>query len=627
MSQRSASPADSSFDNETADLARMADLVLSRTISGASQQRPKSRQSVASAASEASDLVDLTRSEPSSSSLAQLSPSQSIDPLFAAAAPPGLTRSTSRATEHSIPISAVQEEEEENNDEEVEEAPKTGRTSPASSYRELPPPASASRPLLLTSISSWAADNAYEDDTEDSISLKEKIEDGQAGSIALAGEGLGVAPVHYPPSAHVDHEKQSKSSLPSPVSSEAEVAPPPDGGLKAWLTVLGGWLILFSTFGYVNAFGVFQSYYKEYVFQDHSESDISWIGSVQLCLTLSMALVAGPLFDKGRFRLLVAVGSALWIASVFLIPEASEFWHAMLIQGVMGGIGCGLLFLPSMSIQSHWFAKKRNLAIGIVASGSSLGGIAFPIMLNKLFANRDVGFSAGVHDTGYLVAACLVIANLIMSPNPARKLIQKPPPAPFKQLFSAPYTFLIIGATLLNFGLWFPNFYIQVYGQANGLDTNLSFYLLAIFNAGSFGGRTIPNLIADRTGPFLVQCICCLSAGILLFFMKLCTDAASIVVFAALYGFLSGGFISLVSPVIVSMSDHLSEIGLRQGIAFLAVAGAAVGGNPIAGKLLAQNHNDFVHPIIFSAVMLTAGGSILSVGCFFLMKQKKTWRV
>jgi hypothetical protein len=41
---------------------------------------------------------------------------------------------------------------------------------------------------------------------------------------------------------------------------EAGVVPPagppaftvPDGGLEAWLVVVGGWLAMFSTFGYVN---------------------------------------------------------------------------------------------------------------------------------------------------------------------------------------------------------------------------------------------------------------------------------------------------------------------------------------------------------------------------------------
>ncbi|GAA5931316.1 hypothetical protein JCM10213_000274 [Rhodosporidiobolus nylandii] len=586
MSQRAQSPADSFFSSTTANLvSTMPDEQLHRTLSGASAataQRPVSRQS---------SLVEV---DTSSSSAAPISPTKSTDPVLASAAPVALTKTRSRATEHSVFIQQ---------NEDVE----------AGLARDPEDPSSLRR------------DHSGSSDDEDTLSLKERIDRGEAGSIAIAGEGLGVAQCTYPPS--VRSVKGEHSGSASTDGSQTLVAPPPDGGLRAWLNVLGGWLVLFSTFGYVNAFGVYQSYYKQARFPEKSASDISWIGSVQLCLFFLMALVAGPMFDKGRFRLLIALGSVLWIVSVFLIPQVSTYGATMGVQGVLGGVGNGLLFLPSLSIQSHWFAKRRNLAIGIVASGSSLGGIAFPIMLNKLFTNPDVGFANGVRDSGYVIVACLVVANAIMSPNPARKNIAKPKPAPFKQLFSAPYSCLAFGSMILNFGLWFPNFYIQVYGQANGLDQDLAFYLLAIFNAGSFFGRTVPNVIADYTGPFLVQSLCCLGAGIVLFFMQLMTSPAAVVVFAALYGFLSGGFISLVSPVIVSMSKDLSEIGLRQGIAFLIVAGAAVGGNPIAGKLLAENNNDFLHPILFSGTMATVGALVIATGCLILMKQKGTWRV
>ncbi|GAA6041248.1 hypothetical protein JCM8097_001296 [Rhodosporidiobolus ruineniae] len=400
----------------------------------------------------------------------------------------------------------------------------------------------------------------------------------------------------------------------------------PDGGKRAWMNVAGGWLILFSSFGFVNAWGAFQAYYQMYRFPTSSSSAISWIGSVQLCLFFLMALVAGPVFDKGYFRALIAVGSALWITSIFLIPVATSYSQAMAIQGILGGIGVGLLFLPALSMQSHWFERRRNLAIGIVASGSSLGGIAFPIMLNKLFSNPDVGFAKGVRSAGFVILTCLLLANLLTSPNPTRARTAKPPLPPLRSLFTLPYTLLVLSAMVMNFGLWFPNFYIELYGAYQGLNLELCQYLLAVFNAGSFFGRTIPNALADRLGPLLISSLCCLGAGLTLFFMHFAKDAPGVIVFAAVYGFLSGGFISLVSPVVVSLSKDLSEIGLRQGIAFLIVAGAAVGGNPIAGQLLANNDNDFLHPIIFAGTMTLAGGALTAGALAAQMREKKTWR-
>ena len=62
------------------------------------------------------------------------------------------------------------------------------------------------------------------------------------------------------------------------------------------------------------SFGVYQSYYTV-LFPTHTASDISWIGSVQLALFFSLAVVAGPLFDKGYFQWLIRVGSAIYLTS------------------------------------------------------------------------------------------------------------------------------------------------------------------------------------------------------------------------------------------------------------------------------------------------------------------------
>jgi hypothetical protein len=50
--------------------------------------------------------------------------------------------------------------------------------------------------------------------------------------------------------------------------------------------------------------------------------------------------------------------------------------------------------------------------MGIMVSGSSLGGVCFPIMLKRLF--DSVGFGWGVRAAAFLIFGCLVIANLLV---------------------------------------------------------------------------------------------------------------------------------------------------------------------------------------------------------------------
>lgn len=55
---------------------------------------------------------------------------------------------------------------------------------------------------------------------------------------------------------------------------DGDVVTFPDGGLRAWLVVAGSSHILFCSFGFVNAWGVFQDYYQQELFTDRTASQM-----------------------------------------------------------------------------------------------------------------------------------------------------------------------------------------------------------------------------------------------------------------------------------------------------------------------------------------------------------------
>jgi hypothetical protein len=66
-----------------------------------------------------------------------------------------------------------------------------------------------------------------------------------------------------------------------------------------------------------------------------------------------------------------------------------------------------------MTVISQHFSKRRTLALSLVASGTPLGGVIHPIMLNHLL-NGPLGFSKGVLTSAGFITALLLIACLSM---------------------------------------------------------------------------------------------------------------------------------------------------------------------------------------------------------------------
>ncbi|KAJ7689733.1 major facilitator superfamily domain-containing protein [Mycena rosella] len=84
-------------------------------------------------------------------------------------------------------------------------------------------------------------------------------------------------------------------------------------------------------------------------------------------------------------------------------PE--QFYQVFLAQGLGVGIGAGAVYVPSIAIVSHYFQKRRALAMSIVTAGSALGAVVHPIMLNNTlrsslgFANALDAVTHGISQT------------------------------------------------------------------------------------------------------------------------------------------------------------------------------------------------------------------------------------
>ena len=102
-------------------------------------------------------------------------------------------------------------------------------------------------------------------------------------------------------------------------------------------------------------------------------SNISWIGSIQAFLLLFVGVVTGPLYDAGYFHALIRLGSFLTVFGLMMTSISTRYYQVMLAQGVCIGLGSGCFFVPSYALIPQYFSKRKAFALGIVASGSSIG--------------------------------------------------------------------------------------------------------------------------------------------------------------------------------------------------------------------------------------------------------------
>ncbi|KAJ7481463.1 MFS general substrate transporter [Mycena latifolia] len=429
-----------------------------------------------------------------------------------------------------------------------------------------------------------------------------------------------------------DQEKQQRPERSNGlVQASDSVVTFPEGGFSGWLTVLGSALILFSTFGVSLSFGVLEDHYTRIFLNESSASDVSWIGSMQLFLDFSIGLPAGKLFDDGHYRLLMLSGTIIYLFSFFMLSicEPNHYYQVFLSQGVGMGIGMGLLFVPAVSLPSHYFRAKRSLAMGMVFAGSSLGGVVFPIVLNHLINSPAIGFAWGIRTVAFVTATLLVIGNLLTKPRLPTKKERAPEANAVLKLIlkDFPYWLSVWGACLVLWGLFFPYFYLQLYAVLHGVDKGVAFYTITVLNAATIFGRTIPNFIADKYGALNVAIPMTTVSGGLVFAMLNLKTVGSLFVFAAFYGFFSGAFMSLLGPIMSSFAFSVNEIGSRIGIAMFLISLPLLTGAPITGAFLQPPEYTWWRGVTFSGVVQLSGVSLIAISRSIVVRRKGTWRV
>ncbi|CAI6089000.1 unnamed protein product [Clonostachys chloroleuca] len=427
------------------------------------------------------------------------------------------------------------------------------------------------------------------------------------------GHAIAVAPVESGNLGRDDYDEKKQqteanlSELETGLEeslSSVDSDDPPDGGAAAWLVVLGAWCASFVGYGWINSIGTFQEYYESGPLKEYSSSQISWIPSLQIFFMSALGPLIGSVYDRYGIGLLIPVGSFLHVFGLMMASLSTKYYQFLLSQGICSSIGVACVFLSALSTISGWFSKRRGLAFGILATGSSVGGVIFPIMVSNLI--RKVGYGWAMRSAAFIILALLVVANLTLKirKRPVRASLSRQAMAePFRE---PAFLMLLLGLFLVPFGLYIPINYMPVAAIGAGLDQQMATNLVAFYNAASGVGRLGSGYISDKAGKFNIFIIACYVSGILILSLWIpASGGVGVIVFSVFFGLFSGAYISLMGALVAQISPP-EQIGYRNGLTFLISAIGGLTTSPIAGAIL-ESPTGWTGMKIFAGVLLLSG--------------------
>ncbi|KAJ5600912.1 hypothetical protein N7450_001979 [Penicillium hetheringtonii] len=375
--------------------------------------------------------------------------------------------------------------------------------------------------------------------------------------------------------------------------------------MKAWLVASGAACIFFSALGFANSFGVFMEYYLSHQLRDQSADKVAWIGSVAVFMQFATGMVGGPLFDRyGAW--VIRPSAVLLVFAIMMTSLCKEYWQFMLSQGILLGVSMGLVQFPAMAAVTQYFDKKSGAALGLVISGSSIGGVVIPIALSKMLNGTNFGFGWSIRIIGFVLIPLLAFSCItVRSRLPPRKSAFLLPSA-----FKDPKYCLLIAALFFMFiGMFAPLFYMPTYAVERGMNPTLASYLLAIINGASTFGRVVPGVLADRFGRLNVFIFGGFASGIVVCCMNLAKSTAVLVVYSTIVGFTTGTIISGGSTALTLCITTRQNSGTLLGMGLGLSSVASLIGPPVNGAFV-QHYHGFSQMSMFSGVMCLAGGFI-----------------
>ncbi|KAI9498501.1 major facilitator superfamily domain-containing protein [Zychaea mexicana] len=402
---------------------------------------------------------------------------------------------------------------------------------------------------------------------------------------------------------------------------EQEEDPIPDGGLSAWLVILGTFFVQFTAFGTASSWGVMQNHFEQHVFNHvpNAQLQLSFAGTLMEACVDSMGVVVQLLANKLGSKTVLVMGAFLMVLGLEMAGFTTEIWHLYLTQGILFGTGASFMFVIAMNASPQWFDKRRGLALGLASSGSGVGGLVLPFILTPL--NNSLGVGWAYRILGFVILACAIIACVCIRnrPTSSNSYAKKEPQRKIRELFNFEvlkdlnYVLWVLGSMIGLMGFFVPYFFLPSFANYLGISSTDSSVIVSVMSASNFCGRILIGVVADRIGRLNTDIICLLITGISCLTLWMFANSYEILMaFGVVFGFFCASYFTLLSPITATI------LGMKRyptGLSILLLSNVvSVFGPSIASAVeSAVDAEPYLTYKVFTGVVYILGGLILSV--------------
>ncbi|MCL2791801.1 MAG: OFA family MFS transporter [Spirochaetaceae bacterium] len=386
------------------------------------------------------------------------------------------------------------------------------------------------------------------------------------------------------------------------------------------------------TLGIVYVWSVFQTGIANTIFNGNNAA--AGLAFSLLFATLAIgSITGGKLVAKYSTRFVIFVGGIILSAGFFLASfvTANVSWLLWITYGIMGGIGMGFTYSPSIACAQKWYPHKKGFVTGIILSAHGLGGVVFaPIVENLIFFFGGTG--VGESKTFMVLSAVFLVVCTVSSlfmKNPPEDyvahnatpgaIVKKPVVnrSPVEMLKTSQFYLIAMTFALACMGGIMMIGFAKPVAVAKGLEATATIGVLAVSMFNSLG-RLFWGAISDKLGR-INTIIIMLSGTAIVSLLVATAESYWVYVLIAFIGFFYGGAASSF-PSLTADTFGTKHLAINYGYVLLGLSIGSIASSQIAGyyKNVAAGNID----LMFPAFAIVSCCAVVGIVLMLILKAK-----